>query len=191
MSIPLVDLLMRARLDISKLREVNGVMTCKDILIVKPSQILLPLAAVELVEKDKPTIPDESGLSLCVANSPQQKSSKTTGAASISNQKGFKPYWSVLCEEMSAELLLPIGTDSPDSAERLYNSWSNKTVDKSWFSTKLYTVPNKHLLPICSQFSISFPAECTDAGDTVIKSKKIEISPTTEQKAILDLFPKR
>ena len=160
-------------------------MTCKDILIVKPSQILLPLAAVELVEKDKPTIPDESGLSPCVANSPQQKSSKTTGAASISNQKGFKPYWSVLCEEMSAELLLPIGTDSPDSAERLYNSWSNKTVDKSWFSTKLYTVPNKHLLPICSQFSISFPAECTEAGDTVIKSKKIEISPTTEQKAIL------
>ena len=169
-------------------------MTCKDTLIAKPGQILLPFATVELVENHKPTLPDRSGLSTCVANSPRQQSSKTTKAASISNQKGFKPYWSVLCEEISSELLLPIGTDTPDavpsisqaeSAEKLYNSWSNKTVEQSWFSTKLYTVSKKSLLPICSQFPISFPAECTDSGDTVIKSKKIEISPTTEQKAIL------
>ena len=161
-------------------------MTCKDTLIVKPSQILLPFVTVELVENHKPTIPDKSGLSPCVANSQRQKSSKTTEAVSISNERGFKPYWSVLCEEISAELLLPIGTDSPDSAERLYNSWSNKTVDKSWFSTKLYTVPKQSLLPICSQFSMSFPVECTDSGDTVTKSKKIQISPTSAQKAILE-----
>ena len=160
-------------------------MTCKDTLIAKPSQILLPFATVELVEKDKPTLPDKSGLSPYAANSQRQKSSKTTEAASISNEKGFKPYWSVLCEEISSKLLLPIGTDSPDSAERLYNSWLNKTVENSWFSTKLYTVPKKSLLPIGSQYSISFPAECTVSGDTVIKSKKIEISPTTNQKTIL------
>ena len=120
-------------------------MTCKDTLIAKPSQILLPFATVKLVEKDKPTLPDKSGLSPCVANSQRQKSSKTTEAASISNEKGFKPYWSVLCEEISSKLLLPIGTDSPDSAERLYNSWLNKTVEKSWFSTQLYTVPQQEL----------------------------------------------
>ena len=160
-------------------------MTCKDTLIAEPSQILLPFATVESVEKDKPTTLNPR-LSPCVANSQRQKSSKTTEAASISNERGFKPYWSVLCLEISSELLLPIGTDSPDSAERLYNSWSNKTVEKSWFSTKLYTVPKKSLLPICSQFSISFPAECTDSGDTVTKSKKIQISPTSAQKAILE-----
>ena len=104
-------------------------MTCKDTLIVKPSQILLPFVTVELVENHKPTTLNPR-LSPCVTNSQRQQSSKTTGAASISNQKSFKPYWSVLCEEMSAELLLPIGTDSPDSAERLYNSWSNKTVEQ-------------------------------------------------------------
>ena len=176
-------------------------MTCKDTLIAKPSQILLPFATIELVENHKPTILNHN-LSTCVANSPRQKSSKTTEAASISNQKGFKPYWSVLCAEISSKLLLPIGTDSPDavpsisprsrdplgqaeSAERLYDSWSNKTVEKSWFSTRLFIAPKRSLLPICSQYSISFSAECTDSGDTVIKSKKIEISPTTEQKAIL------
>ena len=161
-------------------------MTCKDTLIAKPSQVLLPFATVESVEKDKPMLPDRSGLSPCAANSQRQQSSKTTEAVSISNAKGFKPYWSLLCLEISTELLLPIGTDSPDSAERLYNAWSNKTVEKSWFSTKLYTVPKKSLLPICSQFSISFPVECTDCGDTVIKSKKIQIKPTKAQKAILD-----
>ena len=92
--------------------------------------------------------PDRSGLSPYAANSQRQKSSKIAHAASISNQKSFKPYWSVLCEGISSELLSPIGTDS-------------------------------------SEFSISFPVECTDSSDTVIKSKKIEISPTTEQKAIL------
>ena len=160
-------------------------MTCKNTLIAKPSQILLPFATVELVEKDKPMLTDRSGLSTCVASSPRQKSSKTTEAASISNERGFKPYWSVLCKEISSELLLPIGANSPDSAERLCNSWSNKTVEQSWFSTKLYTGPKKSLLPICSQFSISFPAECTVSGDTIIKSRKIEILPTAEQGAIL------
>ena len=194
MSNPFVDLPMRVRFDISKHQELNGVMTCKDTLIAKPSQILLPFATAELVEKDKPILPDKSGLSPCVANSQWQKSSKTTEAASISNERDFKLYWSVLCLEISSELLLPIGADSPDavpsipqadSAERLYNSWLNKTVENSWFSTKLYTVPKKSLLPIGSQYSISFPAECTVSGDTVIKSKKIEISPTTNQKTIL------
>ena len=33
---------------------------------------------------------------------------------------------------------------------------------------------------------MSFPAECTDSGDTVTKSKKIQISPTSAQKAILE-----
>ena len=197
-------------------------MTCKDTLIAKPSQILLPFATVELVENHKPTTLNPR-LSPCVANSSRQESSKTTEAVSISNAKGFKPYWSVLCEEISSKLLLPIETDSPDavrvprsedpdpnrdipprsrdllceagstrigigqaeSVERLHNSWLNKTVENSWFSTKLYTVPKKSLLPIGSQYSISFPAECTVSGDTVIKSKKIEISPTTNQKTIL------
>ena len=162
-------------------------MTCKDTSITKPSQILLPFATVELVDNHKPTVSDRSGLSSCVANSQRQQSSKTTETASISNEKGVKPYWSVLCEEISSKLLLPIGTDSPDSAERLYSSWSNETVENSGFSTKLYTAPNPNESGrICSQYSISFPAEYTDSGDTVTKSKKIQISPTSAQKAILD-----
>ena len=161
-------------------------MTFKDTLVAKPSQILLPFATVELAERDKLTTPDGSGSHTCVANFQQRKLSKTTKVESISNEKGFKPYWNALCEKINSELLLPIGTDSLDSAARLYNSWSNKTVEKSWFSTINVIAPKKNLLPICSLYSMSFPTECTDSDAIVTKSKKIQILPTKEQKAILD-----
>ena len=114
-----------------------------------------------------------------------RKLSKTTAVVSTSIKKDFAPYWNASCEVINSALLLPIGIDSPASAEKLYSSWSNKTVEKSWFSTKLFTVPRQSLLPIYSQFPMSFPVECMDPGNTVIKSKKIEIFPTVEQKQIL------
>ena len=114
-----------------------------------------------------------------------RKLSKTTAVASTSIEKDFAPYWNASCEVINSALLLPIGVDSPASAEKLYSSWSNKTVEKSWFLTKLFTVPRQSLLPIYSQYPISFPAECIASGNTVTKSKKIEIFPTVEQKQIL------
>ena len=115
-----------------------------------------------------------------------RKLSKTTAVASTSIKKDFTPYWNASCEVINSALLLPIGIDSPASAEKLYSSWSNKTVEKSWFSTKLFSVPSKkNLLPISSQFCTSFPVECLDSSDIVTKSKKIEIFPTIEQKQIL------
>ena len=115
-----------------------------------------------------------------------RKLSKTTAVVSTSIKKDFAPYWNASCEVINSALLLPIGIDSPASAEQLYSSWSNKTVEKSWFSTKLFSVPaKKNLLPIFSQFCTSFPVECLDSGDIVTKSKKIEIFPTLHQKKIL------
>ena len=115
-----------------------------------------------------------------------RKLSKTTAVVSTSIKKDFAPYWNASCEVINSALLLPIGIDSPASAEKLYSSWSNKTVEKSWFSTKLFSVPSKkNLLPISSQFCTSFPVECLDSGDIVTKSKKIEIFPTLHQKEIL------
>ena len=115
-----------------------------------------------------------------------RKLSKTTAVVSTSIKKDFAPYWNASCEVINSTLLLPIGVDLPASAEKLYSSWSNKTVEKSWFSTKLFSVPSKkNLLPISSQFCTSFPVECLDSGDIVTKSKKIEIFPTLHQKEIL------
>ena len=151
----------------------------------RPEQILLPLDIAGLVEKDKQTILRPKSPT-CKNTTRKQKTSKTSAVVSTSNGKGLEPYWNASCEVINSALLLPIGIDSPDSEEKSYSSWSNKTVEKSWFSTRLFTVPpRKNLLPISSQFCMSFPVDCMDSGDTVTRSKKIEIFPTVKQKAIL------
>ena len=160
-------------------------MMCKGTLMHKPEQILLPLDIAELAGKDNQTILRPKSLT-CKNTTRRQNSSKTSVAVSTSNEKGLEPYWNVSCEVINSALLLPIGIDSPASAAKSYSSWSNKTVANSWFSTKLFIVPlKKNLLPISSQFCVSFPVECPDSSDTVTKSRKIEIFPTVEQKAIL------
>ena len=150
----------------------------------KPEQILLPLDIAELAGKDKRRILRPKSPT-CKNTIRTQKSSKTSAVVSTSNGKDLEPYWNASCEVINSALLLPIGIDSPVSAEKSYSSWSSKTVEKSWFSTKLFIAPKKNLLLISSQFCTSFPVECLDSDDTVTKSKKIEIFPTVKQKAIL------
>jgi putative transposase len=58
-------------------------------------------------------------------------------------------------------------------------------VAKSWFSIELNSAPSGSFPRICSPSSTSFPAECTDSGDTLRKSKKIRIYPTALQKQTL------
>ena len=152
--------------------------------MLKPKQILLPLDIAGLVEKLNQKISPPKLLT-CKNTTRKHRLSKTSVVVSTSSEKGLEPYWNASCEVINSALLLPIGIDSPASAAKSYSSWSNKTVEKSWFSTKLFTAPKKNLLPISWQFCTSFPVECMDSGDTVIKSKKIEIFPTVEQKAIL------
>ena len=152
--------------------------------MLKPTQLLLPLDTAELVENRNQTLLHPKSPT-CKSTTPKRKSLKTSGVVSTSSGKGLEPYWNVYCEVINSGLLLPIGIDSPDSAAKSYSSWSNKTVEKSWFSTKLFTVPKRNLQPISSQYATCFPVECMDSGDTVTKSRKIEIFPTVEQKATL------
>jgi putative transposase len=55
-------------------------------------------------------------------------------------------------------------------------------VDKSWFSTKLYTAHNQNLPGIYSQFFTSFPTESRDSENTLKKLKKIYLKLTSAQK---------
>ena len=71
----------------------------------------------------------------CKGNTQTPKSSKTSAVGSTSIAKDLEPYWNESCEAINSALLLPIGIDSPDSGGKSYSSWSNKTVEKSWFLT--------------------------------------------------------
>ena len=107
---------------------------------------------------------------------------------STSKGKDCNPYWTSFCEEISSRLLLPVVIDSQDldlSLLNLYSIWSNKTVDKSWFSTQLYIAQILNSPRIYSQSFTSFHAECTAGENTLKKSRKIYLSLTPAQKAII------
>jgi len=165
-------------------------------------QLTLPLfATVESQVQNKKTTCKDKSLT-CNLFTQTQKLSKISVADSTSKEKACVPYWTDFCKDISLRLLLPVETDYADSDSSLYSIWSNKTVEKSWFSTKLYTVRKQSLQPIFSASS-QLPKEavaskrrsartrcyslvgCTDLESTVRKSKKIKICLNPVQKNLI------
>ncbi len=138
-------------------------------------QLTLPLFATvgSLVPNKKTNCKDKSNI--CSPSIQKLKLSKISAADSNSNGKDCIPYWTGFCEEISSRLLLPVETDCVGLDLSLYSIWSNKTAERSWFSTKLYTVRQPNSQRIFSASSTSSLVECTDLESTVRKSKKIKI----------------
>ncbi len=136
-----------------------------------------PAASSETIWIDKSPI--------CTPCFQKPKSSKILVQDSTLREKDCKPYWSDLCAVISSRLLLPVVTDSADLDLSYLNTWSNSTVEKSWFSTTLFTAQSQNLQPIFSLSSMSSLVECMDSGSMVKRSRKIRICLKPNQKAIL------
>ena len=150
-----------------------------------PNQtLLLPYATAESLPQNKEMTLKGRSIS-CEASIPMLKLSAILEAVSTKKDAAIGPYWTDFSKEISSNLLLPIGIDSVGSALGRYNTWWNKTVENSWFSTSLFTVPPKSLPLICSQSSMSSAVGCTDSEDTVTLSRKIPLLLTREQKKTL------
>jgi len=106
---------------------------------------------------------------------PEAEIIQNIGVGLNSQEKDLEPYWTDYCGEINSQLLCPHWTDYADLDSSLYSTWSNKTVAKSWFSTKLFTVPNQNLQQTCYKYFTSSLAECPDSGSTLKKSKKVRI----------------
>ena len=160
----------------------------KDCTIQNPTSsvpLVLPLFATVESHQTNKKMTSIDKLSSCKTNIQNQKSSKISAADSTSKEKGLEPYWTESCKEISSKLLLPVGTDLQDLDSSLYSIWSNKTVEKSWFSTQLYTAQNqKWLQTFCQSFMYS-PVESTASESTSKKSKKIRIYLKCEQRQLL------
>ncbi len=161
----------------------------KDSMTLNPTpvaiQLELPLFATaeSLPQSSATTSIDKSPI--CSPSIQNQKLLETLGQVSTLSAKVCKPYWNDCCEEISLRLSLPVATDLQGSDLNCFNLWLNKTVEKSWFSTKLYTVPNQNLPKIYSQSFTSFPYECTDLENIPRKSRKIYLRLTPEQKILI------
>jgi len=123
-------------------------------------------------------------LCICESNSLKPKSSKILRADLTSKEKGLYPYWTELHEEISSRLWLPTKTVLQDLELNSSNILYRKTVENSWFSTRLNIAPSESFLKTCSPLFTSSLAGCTGSEGTVSKSKKIRIYPTNEQKSI-------
>ena len=149
-----------------------------------PNQILLlPYATAEFPLSDKEmTLKGNRSIS-CEASIPTLKLSEILEAVSTKKDEAIGSYWTDFSRVISTNLLLPIGIDAIDSALGQYNTWWNKTVANSWFSTRLFTVPPKNSSLICCQSStFSVVSQCPDSTDTVTLSRKIPILLSREQK---------
>ena len=152
---------------------------------INPNQtLLLPFVTAESPPQNKEmTLKGRSPS--CGVSIPTLKLSATLEAVLTRKDKAIGPYWTDFSRAISSNLLLPIGIDSVDSAVARYNTWWNKTVENSWFSTKLFTVPAKSSPLICSQSSMSSVVGCMDSADTVTLSRKIPLLLRREQKKTL------
>jgi len=108
----------------------------------------------------------------CESSTQEPKSSKTLEVDSTISVVGLNPYWNEQCAENNSKLWLPTETDSQDLDSSLLNGLSKKTVEKSWFSSRLIFPQNRSSQTRGDASSMSSHAECTDLETTKPKSAK-------------------
>jgi hypothetical protein len=131
----------------------NPILDCKN--QPPPSAIVeSQVPSSETISKDKSN--------LCEKNIQEPKSLKTLFVPSTISVVGLNPYWNSQCVENNSKLWLPTETDSQDLDSSLSNGLSKKTVDGSWFSSRLIVPQSKSSQTTCLASSTSFRAEGTD-----------------------------
>jgi len=117
------------------------------------------------------------------------RSSATSDPASISTERVLGPYWNDACLENSSRLWLPTKTASAASGSNSSVGSSNGMGGRSWFSVSRQSAPHlTNSLRIYSRSSGSFPPECTGSVNTVVKSRRITLYPTPDQKAVFQAW---
>lgn len=124
----------------------------------------------------------------CKKSSQKVKSSKISAAASTLREKDFLSLLIKSLNAKSKQLWLPTKIDCADSPSIFLNNYSKNTEHKSWFSIKLIARQNKNSQKTLQQLYTCSPVDFTDSGNTVKRSKKIRIYPTTIQKRTLKIW---
>ena len=96
-------------------------------------------------------------------------------------EKDYKPFWDDSCETISSQLLSHIQIDSAGLESTPYLS---KMVENSWFLTERNFHQNNSPQKIYLQSYINSLTDYIGLEDTQIKSRKIRIYPTQQQKIL-------
>lgn len=100
---------------------------------------------------------------------------------STSKEKDYKPFWDDSCEMISSHLLSHTQIDSAslESASHL-----SEAVENSWFLTERKFHQNKNSQKTFLQSYVNSLTDYTDLEDTWIRSRKIRIYPTQQQRSL-------
>ena len=120
----------------------------------------------------------------CASIIPMLKSLEMLDRDSTLEERVSDGYWDACYRDISSHLLSPTEIGCVDSGLSSLNTWSSKTVERSWFSTHMKSAPSVSSQRIFSQYFMSSLAGCTDLDVTVSRSRKIRIYPTEEQAQI-------
>lgn len=113
--------------------------------------------------------------------STKKKSSKTlVQVSTLTNQ-----FYDDTCKAISSHLLSPSDIDSAVSDLSCLTTSSRGTDVKSWFSTSQKIAQSENSREVCTQYFKSSRKEVLDLSVTQIKTRKIRIYPTKEQRTIL------
>ena len=164
--------------------EDKGSPMCQTSLLKKKTQKESQSSAIAVSPQQNKKMTSQGKSSSCGKNSPMPKSSKTSEADSTTKEKDCNPFYDDFCKEISSHLLSHTEIDFAVSDLNSYNSLLKKTEGKSWFSISQNYLPNENSQKTCWQFFTSSHAGCTGLEGTKIKSRKIRIYPTQEQKHI-------
>ena len=111
---------------------------------------------------------------------------------SISREKVYRPFWTPAYKDASVKLLLPTETDYVDSASNSSTAWSQKLEVKSSFLTiKSTELANRNSQTISSPSYTFFPVDKWEKEAIPVaklKTLKLKIYPTQQQKKLLDGF---
>lgn len=107
-------------------------------------------------------------------------------AALITNVKAYVPYWNTHCAENVSNLWLPTETALRGLDGNSLPLSSKNREAKSWFSMRTWEAPKTNSPKTFSTSCTSSLADCTGGVSTVklLKSKKIHIYPTAQQKRL-------
>lgn len=114
-----------------------------------------------------------------------KKSSKTLVHVSTTSGSVFNQFYDDTCKAISSHLLSPTEIESAVSDLSCLSTSSRGEVVKSWFATSQRKATSNNSRKTCSQYFKPSRAEGLDLSVTQIKTRRIRIYPTKEQRTIL------
>jgi putative transposase len=110
----------------------------------------------------------------------------------IGTVKVLKPFWNKQCLENSKKLWLPIEIDCADSLSNSSNLFCKQMVSNSLYSTETILPkinrqdnhPTQNSHKIFSPLSTSIPVDKWEKEDTVLRTRRLRVYPTQEQRKI-------